>query len=158
MSQLTKSVLQSMQNTSRYTDQTIFNLTRKIQQFLGSVKDTRDVLSLCDMYGMPCPCGEIYIDTTKCSTRTRIGEHICFCHLRQPEKSAVAKHALLNADHRVLFKETKILALVSAYISWLHIESVSIYKYGCLRMNQKGESLLLDRICHAMLPNQSHCS
>ena len=105
----------------------IFKLTRKMQQFLRPVKNARDSCSV------PCSCGEIYIGTMKHSIHTCIGEHNRCCRLRQPEKSAVAEHALANADHRVLFEETKVLFLVSAYLPRLHMESVPIQKHAiCL--------------------------
>ena len=60
------------------------------------------------------------IGTTKHSVRTRVGEHSRYCRLGQPEKSAVAEHALANADHRIRFDETELLSAVSDYFprSW----------------------------------------
>ena len=40
------------------------------------------------------------------------------------EKSAVAEHALSNADHRILFGETWLFSSLSAYFSRLHMDSV----------------------------------
>ena len=71
----------------------------------------------------------------------------------QPENSAVAEHALFNADHHVLFEETKIFSLESAYYPWLHME---IFKHGCIMINRRGESLLLNSIWHTVVPNQLH--
>ena len=49
----------------------------------------------------------------------RQGEHSRYCRLGQPENSAVAEHALANADHRILFGETKLLSAMSAYFPCL---------------------------------------
>ena len=94
-----------------------------------------------------CIRDRVYAGTMKRSVCTRIVEHSRYCCLRQPEKS------LANADHCVLFEETKILSLVSGYYPWLHLESIEIYKHGPAAMNRRG--LLLNRICYAVLLNQS---
>ena len=119
------------------------------------VKDARDPLSSCGIFSVSCLCREVYIGTTKCSVHTCIDEHSRYCHLGQLKKSAVAKHALTTADHRVLSEEIKILSLVSSYYPWLHLESFEMYKHGSIAMNQRGENLLLNRIWNAVRLNQS---
>ena len=67
------------------------------------------------------------------------------------KRQVVAEHALANADHHVLFEETKIPSSVSAYSLHLHMESVQIWKHAAITMNRRVESLGLHRIWHPML-------
>ena len=92
----------------------IFKPTKIIQQFLRPVKDVRDPLSLCGVYRVPCSCGHLYNGNMKRSVHARVDEHNCYCHLRQLEKSATAKHALANADHCILYEEIRLLSSMSA--------------------------------------------
>ena len=126
---------------SRGGIRTIFKPTKKIQLFLRPVKDARDSLSSyaqCIVY-----LAHVYICTY-------IGEH-SHCCLCQPEKSAVAEHTLANADHCILFKETKILSSVRSDFTHLHRELIQIQQYTPIATNQQGESLSINRILHAVL-------
>ena len=94
--------------------------------------------SSCGIYGVPCSCGEVYISSTKHSVCILIGEHSRYCHwslcfLRGNQDSV----------------------LVSGYYPWLHLEPVGIYKHDSTAMNWRGESVLLNRIWHAVLLSQS---
>ena len=90
------------------------------------VKDIRDPLSLCGAYGVPCSYGQLYIRTTKHSVHACIDKHSRYCHLWQLEKSAIVEYALANADHPILFEETRLLLSVSGNFHHLHMESVPV--------------------------------
>ncbi|KAJ7332164.1 hypothetical protein JRQ81_014344, partial [Phrynocephalus forsythii] len=81
----------------------------KIQQMLRLdkrnpfTKDKRNPLATAGVYWIPCSCGQIYIETTKCSIQTRIKEHERHRRLKQPEKSTVAEHTLKQTGHEIFF-------------------------------------------------------
>ena len=91
---------------SRHGVRTMYTPTRKVQQFLRPVKNARDPLTSCGVYVCPVRVAQVYVGTTKRRVWTRVGERSRCCRLREPEKSAVAEHALYNTNHRVLFEET----------------------------------------------------
>jgi hypothetical protein len=128
----------------RHGVRTIFKPTRKIQQYLRSVKDARDPLSSCGVYRVPCSCGQVYIGTTKRSVRTRLGEHRRHCRLDQPEKSAVAEHALENLEHSMLFGDTVVLSSVRGFFPRLHREALEIFKHGNRCMNRREERMAIN--------------
>ena len=99
---------------SRRSIRPIFKLTRKIPR---PVKDARDPLSLCRVYRVPSLCRQLFIGTTK--------------PLLQSKAAREATVALANADHRILFEETRFLSSESAYFLHLHMESVQIPKPCC---------------------------
>ena len=74
-------------------------------------------------YRIPCNRGQVYIGTTKWSIHTRIKEHERHCRLKQPEKSAVAEHALKQAGHEILFQNTEVLDNTSNHYVRLHREA-----------------------------------
>ncbi|KAK5650384.1 hypothetical protein RI129_001413 [Pyrocoelia pectoralis] len=94
---------------------TIFIPTKKISEFLRSPKDPLDPLTASGVYKILCSCGLVYIGTTKRSFLTRRKEHMRFCRLNQPEKSAIAEHALNNLSHDILFDNMKILSRTSNF-------------------------------------------
>ncbi|KAJ7320483.1 hypothetical protein JRQ81_019994, partial [Phrynocephalus forsythii] len=86
--------------------QIIFRPNSKIQQMLRSANDKRNPLTIAGVYWIPCSCHQVYIGTTKSSIQTRIKEHERHCRLKQPEKSAVAKHTLKQTGHEIHFQDT----------------------------------------------------
>ena len=97
-----------------------------------------------------CIRDRMYIGTMKHSVCTRVGEHSRYYRLGQPEKSAIAEHALANADHRIRFDET-LLSAVGDYFPRLHMESILIHKHAAIVMNQRGESIALSTLWHLSL-------
>ena len=96
---------------------------------LQSAKDKRDPLTTAGVYQIPCSCGQVYIGTTKRSIHTRIKEHERHCRLKQLEKSAVAEHALKQAEHEILFQNTEVLDDTSNHYVRLHREAIEIHKH-----------------------------
>ena len=76
---------------------------------LQSAKDKRDPLTTSGVCRIPCSWGQVYIGTTKHSIHKRIKEHERHCRLKQPEKLAVAEHALKQAGHEILFQNIEVL-------------------------------------------------
>ncbi|XP_072845561.2 calmodulin-lysine N-methyltransferase isoform X3 [Pogona vitticeps] len=132
--------------------QTVFKPTTKIQQMLRSAKDRRDPLTTAGVYRIPCSCGQVYIGTTKRSIHTRIKEHERHCRLKQPEKSAVAEHAIKQTGHEILFHNTEILDNTSNHYVRLHREAIEIHKHQ-QNFNQKEECLKLNKTWLAALKN-----
>ena len=102
------------------------------------------------VYSIPYTCGQVYICTTKRSVRTHLSEHRRYCRLGQPEKSAVAEHALSHDDHRVMFDEARVLSSVRGYFTRLHLESIHIHKNVSVAMNRRGESNSLNSVWHGL--------
>ena len=94
--------------------------------------------------GFCCPWYvRVLLRTNKYYTNINWKQSLYCCSLGQPAKSSIAKHSLANADHNVLFEETKILFSVRSYFAHLHIDLVQIQKYVPIAMNQQGESMSL---------------
>lgn len=129
----------------RHGVRAVFLPTQKIQQCLRPVKDARDPLSSCGVYRVPCSCGKVYIGTTKRSVRTRLKEHMRHCRLGQSEKSAIAEHASLNADHSIQFGDTQILSSTRRYFARLNREAIEIFKHGDGSINKREECMSLSR-------------
>ena len=115
-----------------------------MQQTLRSAKDKRDPLTTAGVYQIPCSCGQVYIGTTKCSIHIRMKEHERHCRLKQPEKSAVAEHALKQAGHEILFQNSNVLDNTSNHHVRLHTEAIEIQKHQ-QSFNKKEESLKLNK-------------
>ena len=86
---------------------TIYKPTRKIHEHLISAKDKRDLTTSSSIYRIPCSCDQGYIGTIKRSVNTKIAEHKKYCHCLQWEKSSVAKHALVNPEHKIFLMKQK---------------------------------------------------
>ena len=126
---------------------------QKIQQMLQSAKYRRDPLTNAGVYWIPCSCVQVYIGTTKWSIHTRIKEHERHWKLNQPEKSAVAEHALKQAGHEILFQNIEILDNTSNhYVRLLHREAIEIHKHQ-QNFNKKEESLKLNKTWLPALKN-----
>ena len=131
---------------------TTYKPTRKIKEILRSAKDSRDPLCTAGIYRIPCDCGQVYIGTTERTAKTRVQEHMRHCHLGQPDKSAVAEHSCLNADHNILFDNTQVLANTKHYYSRLHREAIEIFKHKN-SFNKKEESMKINKIWTPVLYN-----
>ena len=107
---------------------TIFLPTTKIQQTLRSAKDPLKPLSAPGIYKVPCSCGSVYIGMTKRSVKTRLCEHERCLRLNQPEKSAVAQHAIEN-NHTIEFNQTEILAKPKGYFNLARREALEIEQH-----------------------------
>ena len=135
----------------KHNIRTIFKPTRKIQNCLRSAKDHRDQKTTGGVYRIPCNCGQVYIGTTKRSINTRIQEHERHCRLGQGGKSAVAEHALLNEDHRIMFEKTQVLDNTTHYHTRLHREAIEIHKHSSSTFNRKEEVMKVRKIWHSVL-------
>ena len=61
------------------------------------------------IYRVPCQdCPKVYIGETGRKLSTRLTEHKRHCRLMQPEKSAIAEHAIVE-DHRIDFDGSEAL-------------------------------------------------
>ena len=87
---------------------TIYNAPHKLARYLRSEKDRLPELDSPGVYEIPCSCGRSYVGESGRSVNHRLQEHIRQCKLNQPDKSAVAEHAM-KFHHEVLFDETKVL-------------------------------------------------
>jgi hypothetical protein len=75
--------------------------------------------------GIPCECGKTYIGQTNRTIKTRRKEHMRHLRLGQPDKSAVAQHAL-ETGHRVEFNKTCRLARTKGYMDRIIKEAIEI--------------------------------
>ena len=104
---------------------TVFKPSQKICNIIGSVKDKIDPLKTPGIYSIPCECGSEYIGMTDRSIATRRKEHARSIRLNQPEKSAVAEHALTEG-HCINFVDTKVLARVKGFHNLARREAIEI--------------------------------
>jgi hypothetical protein len=104
---------------------TIFKPSRKIDAFLRPVKDKIDPLKTPGVYSIPCECGSEYVGMTDRSIATRRKEHQRSIRLNQPDKSAVAEHAL-SEGHIIEFNNTKVLARVKGFHNLMRREAIEI--------------------------------
>ena len=88
---------------------------------------------------------QVYIGTTKCSINTCLGEHKQYCHLAQTQKSAIVEHELPNEYYTNLFVENQVLSLPWWYFAWLQREADEIQKHSDHSINEKKESLVLNK-------------
>ena len=97
---------------------------KKLCNFFPSLKDPVPFESTCGIvYEVSCSdCECVYVGQTKNSLKTRLNQHRAACRLFQPEKSALAEHAI-DAGHRVNWSEPKILAKQSDWRKRLFLES-----------------------------------
>jgi hypothetical protein len=82
-------------------------------------------LKIPGVYGIPCECGKTYIGQTNRTIETRCKEHMRHLRLGQPDKSALAQHAL-ETGHRVEFNKTCRLARTKGYMDRIIKEVIEI--------------------------------
>ncbi len=87
---------------SKYGIQVAHRCIKKLRTCFKSAKDPVPETSQCGVvYKICCrDCDMKYIGQTKNSLSTRVGQHQAALRLMQPEKSALAEHAI-NCDHRI---------------------------------------------------------
>ena len=107
---------------------TVFTPTAKISQLLRNPKDKRDPLATTGIYSIPCECGKVYIGMTSRSIKTRICEHQRHLRLGQPERSAVAEHAISN-QHAIMFGQAKVIARTNGYFNLARREAIEIEQH-----------------------------
>jgi hypothetical protein len=91
---------------------------------LRPVKDDPG-LKIPGVYGIPCECGKTYIGQTNRTIETRRKEHMRHLRLGQPDKSAIAQHAL-ETGHRVEFNNTCRLARTKGYMDRIIKDAIEI--------------------------------
>ncbi|EEB19020.1 predicted protein [Pediculus humanus corporis] len=87
---------------------TVFLPTAKIANLLNNPKDILPPTDYPGIYKIPCHCGKVYIGMTSRSVRARTKEHERHLRLSQPDKSAVAEHAIAE-KHNIDFQKTSVL-------------------------------------------------
>jgi hypothetical protein len=97
---------------------------KKTCHMLRSVNDDPG-LKIPGEYGIPCECGKTYIGQTNRTIETGRNEHMRHLRLGQPDKSAVAQHAL-ETGHRVEFNTTCRLARTKGYMDRIIKEAIEI--------------------------------
>ena len=90
---------------SRHNIRTIHLPPKKIRSSLFHPKDPAG-LKVPGVYRIQCECGEVYIGETSRTIETRVKEHRRHLRLSQPEKSAVAEHAI-DEDHAIKWEATE---------------------------------------------------
>jgi aromatic ring-cleaving dioxygenase len=108
----------------KYNIKTSFSSSGKLKQFLRPAKDAIP-LHAAGIYRVPCECGQVYIGQTGRLVATRLTEHRRNIRLDQPEKSAIAEHAI-NTLHNVKFEDTCILVKEKRLTSRLIREGIEI--------------------------------
>ncbi|XP_030752696.1 uncharacterized protein LOC115879829 [Sitophilus oryzae] len=126
----------------KHNIKTTYKPTQKIKDCLRPAKDKRESLSSAGIYRIPCSCGSVYIGTTKRSEGTRLTKHKRSCRLRQTDKSA-----LRDADHKIQFEDTQVIATTSGYHPRLAREAVEIHTHPN-NFNRKEKTFYLNRIWH----------
>ena len=98
--------------------------TRKISNMLPRPKDPVDQLDKCGVvYNIPChDCPLTYVGQTKNSLRTRLGQHRTALSHMQPEKSALAEHALTE-HHSIDWGKATVLSQETNWRKRLFLES-----------------------------------
>jgi len=96
---------------SRYKVKTCVKPYKTLRDSLSKPKDPIEKQQQTGVvYSIPCnECDTVYIGETKRALRTRQKEHQAAVRLNQPEKSALANHAL-SSGHNINWLETSILA------------------------------------------------
>ena len=75
-----------------------------------------------------CGCGEVYVGQTGKSISCRLKEHERNIRFGQPEKSAVAEHAL-SLGHLLLWDQTKVIKNITAPKPRTFREALAIIKH-----------------------------
>ena len=93
-----------------YDVATVFKPVNKLGTVFGLPKDPVDPESVCGVvYEIPCECDKVYVGQTKNSLRTRVQQHRAACRLLQPEKSALAEHAI-TSNHAIKWTDAKVIS------------------------------------------------
>jgi hypothetical protein len=106
----------------KYDIRTINVPAKKTCHMLRPVKDDPG-LKIPGVYGIPYECGKTYIGQTKRTIEKRRKEHIRQLRLGQPDKSAVAQHAL-ETGHKIEFNNTCRLARTKGYMDRIIKEAI----------------------------------
>ena len=109
----------------RHNIKTVHLPPRKLGTHLTRIKDQLG-LRTPGVYRVPCECGATYIGETGRAIDTRISEHSRCIRLKQPDRSAIAEHALENG-HKISFKETKVLWKAPSFWERKTKEAIEIY-------------------------------
>jgi hypothetical protein len=88
---------------AKYTTKTVHMSVRKTINTLRLVKDNLR-LRTPSVYCIPCECGKVYIRQTKRNIGIRCKQHVRHLRLGQPERSAMAEHAL-DTGHNMEFNK-----------------------------------------------------
>ena len=100
----------------------IFKLSAHLTQaiirdkFTTVKTDKTDINLKPGVYRIPCTCGKVYIGETGRNLKVRQKEHKDCCLKCQPDKSALAKHALEN-DHPIKWDDSELLVPVRTQVS-----------------------------------------
>lgn len=102
---------------------------RKLRSFFKSAKDPTPAATQCGVvYEVDCQdCEKVYIGQTKNSLTTRVNQHRAALRLLQPEKSALAEHAI-TSDHQIDWGNPKVLARETRWRHRLFLETWHTFK------------------------------
>lgn len=102
---------------------------------------TQIPLTTYGIYRIICTYGSVYVETIKRSVDTMIKEHTAHCRLGNTDKSAIANHTLNNANHRIRFDDSQVLATTLSFDDIRYREAIEI-KHS---FNRTGESMRINR-------------
>lgn len=92
----------------------VFRNNYKLANLLGSAKDKIETLQKSGIYSIQCAdCDQIYVGQTKRNIGTRFKEHTACIRNNQPNKSAVAYHALENIHFNIGVNNLQLLKQVN---------------------------------------------
>jgi hypothetical protein len=109
---------------ARHNIRTIHVPTKKTSHLLRPVKDDPG-LQVPGIYSIPCECGKTYVGHTNRTIEARRKEHMRHFRLGQPEKSAVAQHAI-ETGHMIEFNNTTRLVRTEGYMDRIVKEAIEI--------------------------------
>ena len=109
---------------SNYDIRVAFRCIKKLRSFIPSPKDPVPPFSRCGVvYEIKCKdCDNKYIGQTKNSLNTRLQQHKAALRLCQPDKSAIAEHAICTG-HQINWTDPKVLDRESRWRHRLFLEA-----------------------------------
>jgi hypothetical protein len=94
---------------------------------------------IAGVYSIPCECGKVYIDRTKCSIETWIKEHHWHIRLYHPDKLVMVVHST-DLGHSIQFQDTRIMSKKTQCMEHFIRKAVEIELHPD-NSNRKGFSL-----------------
>ena len=126
----------------------------RLKSLLGNPKDKTPTLEKSGIYEISCKgCDSVYIGQTVRKLETRFNEHLDAIRLYKPEKSAVAKHMLVN-KHSCSIDNLKLVSSISDTRRIDAVETFFIFKEERPLMNLDQGPLRHSKIFE-IFPNNS---
>lgn len=114
----------------------------KIKDFLTNNKDKKNPFDKSGIYKIECSCGLLYIGQSRRAIEERWKEHLRHMKNNCAEKSAVARHFLVNTKHELDKRKFKLVKNVNRECSLDAYESMYMQKFKDKLMNIKPPEIM----------------